>query len=113
MTKFLKTVIKKQASDRTFTDKKSHTAQKMKFSTKDFFSKCLLKKSLMGNFIFCAVSVKDSVKTISCLFGDIYYLTLPVPSISESCTETKIKWENKNLAYFSSLRPGLGREGLI
>ena len=45
------------------------TAQKMKFSIKDFFSKCdqihrklwiplhLLKKSLMGNFIFCAVDV--------------------------------------------------------
>ena len=46
-----------------------HTAQKMKFSIKDFFSKCnqirrklriwshLLKKSLMGNFVFCAVLV--------------------------------------------------------
>ena len=45
-----------------------HTAQKMKFSIKDFFSKCdqirnllriwshLLKKSLMENFIFCAVT---------------------------------------------------------
>ena len=45
----------------------SDTAQKMKFSIKDFFSKCeqirsflrvrshLLKKSLMENFIFCAV----------------------------------------------------------
>ena len=44
-----------------------NTAQEMKFSIKDFFSKCdqirqklriwsdLLKKSLMGNFIFCAV----------------------------------------------------------
>ena len=44
------------------------TAQKWKFSIKDFFSKCdqihrklriwshLLKKSLMENFIFCAVS---------------------------------------------------------
>ena len=44
------------------------TEQKMKFSMKDFFSKCdqigwklriwahLLKKSLMENFIFCAVS---------------------------------------------------------
>ena len=44
-----------------------NTAQKMKFSIKDFFSKCdkirsllrmwlhLLKKSLMENFIFCAV----------------------------------------------------------
>ena len=45
------------------------TAQKMNFSVKDFFSKCdeirkklriwshLLKKSLMENFIFCAVLV--------------------------------------------------------
>ena len=44
-----------------------NTEQKMKFSIKDFFSKCdqirsflriwshLLKKSLMENFIFCAV----------------------------------------------------------
>ena len=43
------------------------TAQKIKFSIKDFFSKCdqiprelriwphLLKKSLMENFVFCAV----------------------------------------------------------
>ena len=46
-----------------------NTAQKMKFYIKDFFSKCdqirsflricshLLKKSLMENFIFCAVKV--------------------------------------------------------
>ena len=46
---------------------KLYTAQKMKFSIKDFFSKCdqickklqiwsnLLKKSLMENFPFCAV----------------------------------------------------------
>ena len=45
----------------------SNTAQKIKFSIKDFFSKCdqirsflriwsyLLKKSLMKDFIFCAV----------------------------------------------------------
>ena len=45
------------------------TAQKMKFSIKNFFSKCgqicrklwiwshLLKKSLMENFIFCAVVI--------------------------------------------------------
>ena len=42
-------------------------ALKMKFSIKDFFSKCnhirrklfshLLKKSLMENFIFCAVGI--------------------------------------------------------
>ena len=38
---------------------KEHTAQKMKFSINDLFSKCwshLLKKSLMENFIICAVS---------------------------------------------------------
>ena len=46
----------------------THTAQKVKFFIKDFFSKCdqirsflriwshLLKKSVMENFIFCAVS---------------------------------------------------------
>ena len=45
----------------------SYSAKKMKFSIKDFFSKCeqirrklqirshLLKKSFMENFIFCAV----------------------------------------------------------
>ena len=45
----------------------AYTAQKMKFSIMDFFSKCdlirrklwiwsqLLKKSLIENFIFCAV----------------------------------------------------------
>ena len=48
--------------------KVGHTAQKMRLSIKDLFSKCdqicwklriwshLLKKSLMENFIFCAVS---------------------------------------------------------
>ena len=47
------------------------TAQKIKFSIKDFFSKCvqiriklriwshLLKKSLMESFIFCAVRLPD------------------------------------------------------
>ena len=47
-----------------------HTAQKIKFSIKDFFSICgqirsflriwshLLKKSLMENFIFCAMSLR-------------------------------------------------------
>ena len=46
------------------------TAQKMKFSIEDFFSKCdqihsllwiwshLLKKSLIENFIFCAVDIE-------------------------------------------------------
>ena len=52
------------------------TAQKMNYSIKDFFSKCeqirrklriwshLLKKSLMANFIFCAVPVKHFAKII-------------------------------------------------
>ena len=44
-----------------------HTAQEMKFSIKDFFSKLriwshLLKKSLMENFIFCAVSSLELTK---------------------------------------------------
>ena len=50
----------------------SHTAQKKKFSIKDFFSEnmqfhsflqiwsYLLKKPLMENFIFCAVSTKEA-----------------------------------------------------
>ena len=52
-----------------FTIKAKLTTQKMKFSVKDFFSKCdqirsflqiwshLLKKSLMENFTFCAVTI--------------------------------------------------------
>ena len=51
---------------------KPFTAQKLKFSIKDFFSKCeqirkflqiwshLLKKSLMENFIFCAVIYQNN-----------------------------------------------------
>ena len=55
-----------------------HTAQKMKFSIKDFFSKCdqirrkvrhwlhLLKKSLMKKFIFCVASnIYDGVFRIN------------------------------------------------
>ena len=50
-----------------------YTVQKMKFSIKDFFSKCdqirpklriwshLLKKPLMENFIFCAVIITDLI----------------------------------------------------
>ena len=52
------------------------TAQNMKFSIKDFFSKCdqihsflriwphLLKKYLMENLIFCAVSVKQKESNV-------------------------------------------------
>ena len=56
------------------TARNSLTVQKMKFSIKDFFSKCdqihrklliwlhLLKKSLMENFIFCAVHVSTYIR---------------------------------------------------
>ena len=61
------------------------TAQKMKFSIKDFFSKCdqirrkvriwshLLKKSLMENFIFCEVAV---ARKEPCSCGDYAYTKL-------------------------------------
>ena len=57
------------------------TAQKMKFSTKDFLSKCdqirrklriwshLLKKSLVENFIFCPVYI-----LVYCTFSMISYM---------------------------------------
>ena len=60
-----------------YADNQNHvsiTAQKIKFSIKDFFSKCdqmrsflriwfhLLKKSLMENFIFCAVYMSTWIK---------------------------------------------------
>ena len=63
---------------------KSYTAQKMKFSIKDFFSKydqirCflriwsyLLKKSLMENFIFCVV-LKYRQKSVIELYCEISY----------------------------------------
>ena len=58
-----------------------HTAQKMKFSIKDFLSKCdqirrklriclhLLRKSLMKNFIFRAVIVSFPTLQINKVFG--------------------------------------------
>ena len=66
------------------------TAQKMKFSIKDFFSKFdqvrhfqriwshLLKKSLMENFIFCAVSFVTEV----IIFGhNLFMVSLDVESL--------------------------------
>ena len=71
----------------------TNTAQKMKFSIKDPFSKCdqihrklqiwshLLKKSLMENFIFCAVKFgmtncdsKKISKLVSCFFSNQSYV---------------------------------------
>ena len=65
------------------------TAQKMKFSMKDFFSKCdkirrklwiwshLLQKSFMENFIFCAVWFIDAnLKYQIVSFSDLTYTRL-------------------------------------
>ena len=60
------------------------TAQKMKFSIKDFFSKCdqirsflqicshLMNKSLMENFIFCAVGLLNFFCYSIVNFGDMF-----------------------------------------
>ena len=67
----------------------ARTAQKMKFSIKDFFSKCdqirillriwshLLKKALMENFNFCAVSMKIGAENLSSVSNRLYYLFSP------------------------------------
>ena len=52
--------IQMQFQQEVSSDLEVCTAQKIKFSIKDFFSKCdqihsFLKKSLLENFIFCAV----------------------------------------------------------
>ena len=63
----------------------------MKFSIKDFFSKCdqirsfpriwsyLLKKSLMENFIFCAVFQVSSISQVLDREGANSVTTLPHP----------------------------------
>ena len=60
----------------------TYTAQNIKFSIKDFFSKCdqilnflrilshLLKKSLTKNFIFCAVIYRKSILAQSWLYAN-------------------------------------------
>ena len=62
-------ILRENTDSYTVICKSMDTAQKMKFSIKDFSSKCdqsrsflriwshLLEKSLMENFIFCAVGV--------------------------------------------------------
>ena len=76
------------------------TAQKMKFSIKNFFSKRdqirrrlriwwhLLKKSLMENFIFCAVAAVGPISCVLCLDnlsltckGEISVVFLPLANI--------------------------------
>ena len=79
----------------SFSDQRSlifyFTAQKMKFSIKDFFSKCgqirrklrigshLLKKNLLENPIFCAVFVFNLLFVISTTF--LKYLTGSRPKL--------------------------------
>ena len=64
----------------------SNTAQKMKFSVKDFFNRCdqiriflrilshLLKKSLTKSFIFCAVGLIVLILSLQQLFLGAYII---------------------------------------
>ena len=79
--------------------KKINNVQKMKFSIKDFFSKCdhihrklwiwshLLKKSLMKNFTFCTVKWEDD-------FGDgfSFYSKLTGPIEITKCWSKFLKF---------------------
>ena len=90
------------------------TAQKMKFFIKDFFSKCdqicrnlriwshLLKKSLIGNFSFCAVIASSKMTS--------YLKMLPVTKICfRHIIQTAITWANQviwsSVLNSSQLRP--------
>ena len=77
--------------------KNINTAQKMKFSIKDFFSECdqicsflrilshLLKKPLMENFFFC--SVKDLLHYCYYLFLIFDYLTIILNFCPKNCNQ--------------------------
>ena len=93
-----------------------YTAQKTKFSIKDFFSKCdqmrsflriwshLLKKSLMENFIFCAVT--EPFVEIVCRFYSLYIFTqrsiINVKQVLKYASETFLN--NEDLELGSSLK---------
>ena len=89
------------------------TAQKMKYSTKVFFSKCdqirnflqiwshLLNKSLMENLIFCAVSVPKGNSKFEILLVKIFSLKQK-PNKAVKATIEKIKfYVSKKTASFS------------
>ena len=94
--------------------KKEHTKQKIKFSMKDFFSKCdqirsflqislhLLKKSLMENFIFCA---KTSFFKNTCLAAS-YRKTPVLESLfnSEYCKKFRSTYFEEHLRTAASLK---------
>ena len=83
------------------------TAQQMKFSTADFFSKCdqirrklqiwshLLKKSVMENFIFCAVLVAQL--GVSTDLKDPYLRTTSSLLIFHKHNHLTLKYISKNI----------------
>ena len=86
----------------------TYTAQKVKFSIKDFFSKCdqirsfqriwshLLRKSLMENSIFCAVT-PFFLSTFRALYVGIFYFCISRPSNFSSlkCSYYIMLWSVK------------------
>ena len=100
---YIKKIKKKKKIKRQSERYIIYTAQKIKFSIKDFFSKCdqirrklrilshLLKKSLMENFIFCAVFMsQDELLSLSI---HVEFLLNLIPVL-----KTKMVWfRDKNL----------------
>ena len=72
----------------------THTSHEMKISIKDFFSKCdeirsflricshLLKKYLMGIFIFCAVSLSPVVTYFTCSHVEKIFHTIHISYVT-------------------------------
>ena len=80
----------------------THTAQKMKFSIKDFFSKCdqirrkllilshLLKKTLIENVIFCTVSFQANVTFLCPLKTSENQKSFDWPVMGSKCSSRNI-----------------------
>ena len=99
----------------------SFTAQKMKFSITDFFSKCeqirsflqiwshLLMKSLMDNFIFCAVfelvNIKQELRMPSSnkIYKFITLLVGKISSIKHVNNKTGAAKNNVHFVYYHRL----------
>ena len=90
-----------------------HTVQKMKFSIKDFLSKCdqihmklriwshLLKKSLMENFIFCAVTkIKSAIAGLIIHLWLLAVATLIVSDISSDCFPAKYRYFEQQVVVY-------------
>ena len=88
------------------------TAQKLKFSIKDFFSKCdqicsfpwiwshLLKKSLMENFIFCAVQLASFFPWFFQAQTGFYRLFFCHPVLKTSASQLFHTNQTKNISFF-------------